>query len=124
MRPLAPRTLRELHPRRPCGLPSTSACRHVFTDSSRPEHSAQRRRWAQLLKREPHRDFGQPAHWPQPDDAASRAMALDVRVALGGELLDGGVQRVHRTRSELLLSVIRMERSVSGSGDAIKLFKD
>ena len=31
----------------------------------------------------------------QSDHAASRAEALDVRIALSGELFDGGVKRVH-----------------------------
>jgi hypothetical protein len=33
----------------------------------------------------------------QPQHAASRAVALDVRVAASSELLDGGVKRVHLT---------------------------
>jgi hypothetical protein len=34
------------------------------------------------------------------------------------------VQRVHPESSELLLTVIHVERSVGGSGDAIELLKD
>ena len=41
------------------------------------------------------RDFRQPAHRPPPDESAARAGALNVRVALGGALLDRGVERVH-----------------------------
>ena len=45
----------------------------------------------ELIEREPHRDFGKPAHWPESFYPAARAEALDVRVAVSGKLLDGGV---------------------------------
>ena len=51
-------------------------------------------------------------------------VASDVRVALGGELFDGGVKWVRRNQSELPLTVTRVERSVGGLGDAIKLIED
>ena len=62
------------YPLRPSGLPSTSS---ILRDGKS------------------HRDAGKPTDRPQPRHAASRAIALDVRVALGGELLDCGTQRVH-----------------------------
>jgi hypothetical protein len=33
--------------------------------------------------------------WSQPDGAAARTVALNVRVAVSGKLFDGGVERVH-----------------------------
>jgi hypothetical protein len=36
--------------------------------------------------------YGKPTHRPHPCHAASRAIALDMREALGGELLDGGMR--------------------------------
>jgi hypothetical protein len=38
------------------------------------------------IEREPHRDSGKPIHRPESDHAASRAEALNVRVAVSGEL--------------------------------------
>ena len=48
----------------------------------------------ELIEREAHRDFRKLVDWPKADHAAARAIRLDVRVALGGKLFDGGVQRV------------------------------
>src|SRR5262245_36721551 len=55
--------------------------------------TAQPRR--KLCDGEPHRDARKVADRPQPDRATSRAVALDVRIAVSGKLLDGGVQGVH-----------------------------
>jgi hypothetical protein len=41
------------------------------------------------------RNAWKPTDRPQPNHAASRAEALDVRIAVSGELLDGGVEGVH-----------------------------
>jgi hypothetical protein len=42
-------------------------------------------------RHEPHRDFWKLIDRPQPDLPAARAIGLEVRVALGGEPLDGRV---------------------------------
>ena len=49
----------------------------------------------ELIEREAHRDFGKLVDWPKPDHAAARTVGLDVRIAVGGELFDGGVKWVH-----------------------------
>jgi hypothetical protein len=46
----------------------------------------------QLHDGEAHRDAWKPTNRPQSNDAASRAVALDVRITVSGKLLDGGVQ--------------------------------
>lgn len=43
----------------------------------------------------------EPTDWPQPRHAALGAEALDVREALIGKLLDGGVQRAHSFRERM-----------------------
>jgi hypothetical protein len=68
---------------------------------------------------------GKPVHGPHSCHAVSRAEARDVRVALSGEFLDSVVQRVHASCSLFSLdTVILIERSMGGSGHAIKLLKD
>jgi hypothetical protein len=57
-----------------------------------------------LLKREPHRDFWKVAYWPKPNDATARAIGLDVRITLGGELLDGGVKWIHPLSNPIFVS--------------------
>jgi len=47
---------------------------------------------SQCIEREPYRDFRKLVDWPKADHAAARAIGLDVRVALGCELLEGGVR--------------------------------
>ena len=47
------------------------------------------------VKRKPHRDFRKLVDWPKPDHAAAGAIGLDVRIAVGGKLFEGGVKRVH-----------------------------
>ena len=49
----------------------------------------------ELIEREAHRDFRKIGDRPQPDHAAAGAVSLNVGIALGGELLDGGVKGVH-----------------------------
>jgi hypothetical protein len=49
----------------------------------------------------PHRDARQPANRPQPRPATSRAVALDMREALNGELLNRRMQRVHEPENSL-----------------------
>lgn len=46
--------------------------------------------FSELIQCKAHRDFRKPTHRPQ--HAAARGEALNVRIALGRELLDGGVQ--------------------------------
>jgi hypothetical protein len=49
----------------------------------------------QLCDAKAQRDFWKLIDRPQPDLPATRAVGLDVRIALGGEFLDGGVKRAH-----------------------------
>ena len=64
----------------------------------------------QCIEREPHRDFRKLVDWPKADHAAARAIGLDVRVALGCELLEGGVKGVHATLLLLVLSLFAFWR--------------
>ena len=50
---------------------------------------------SERIERKRHRDSWKPWHRPQPNLPTSRAGAFDVRIALGSELLDAGVERVH-----------------------------
>ena len=82
-----------------------SACRHGFTESSGATPLSTVEPSQELGEREVHRDFRKPAHWSQTGDAAARAEALDVRIAVDGKLFDCRVQTVHcasvaPTRSE------------------------
>jgi hypothetical protein len=61
---------------RPAAIPTTKSCRELGDGEAK-------------------RDAGKPTDWPLPDHTASRAVALDVRIALSSKLFDGGVQWLH-----------------------------
>ena len=55
------------------------------------------KRLRECIERKPHRDFRKLVYWAKPNDAAARAIGLDVRIAVSGELFERGVKGVQRS---------------------------
>jgi len=76
-------------------VPLVSDCRHGFTDSSGPPHLAHRNRRANASSVSP---IEISVDCPKADHPAARAVGLDVRKAVCGELFERGVKWAHKKR--------------------------
>ena len=85
-------------PLRPSGLPITSLTRHGLTEWTGPAHSAQRSRAESCAIVSPIELRGSQVIGLSL--IMRQAIALDVREAVGGELFNRRMQRIHRRKHQ------------------------